>query len=424
MISLVLIFAWSVFIIISYRNILWGVGAVIVLLPTYLWRFEFIVFPTTFLEVLVLSLFVIWLVKDSRYKQLNFFLRNSKKNYNVLPKLLRYLLSLWLLVSVLALLTNFTWSALGLWRAYFLEPMMFFLVFVYTVRSKKDLQFILLCLAALLLWLFEIAMYQNFSNWNHIAAYNFPYPKRLTGPFSYPNALSLLLTPLTALFLGLWIYSKDKIKNITFLILALMGSGLAILTVSQGALVAIGTALFLALILAKKWYKYGLIILGALALGGLFIASTIDFNPRLNLQSGSLDIRFNQWQETRDLLADNFLTGSGLAGYQKALATYHTTDWLEIYLYPHNIFLNFWTELGLFGLAVFLALMFYLAYLLSRIFKNDYAWFWPLTMMWVAWLVHGLVDVPYFKNDLSILFFIMLGITYLVSYTQINGQTK
>jgi len=41
--------------------------------------------------------------------------------------------------------------------------------------------------------------------------------------------------------------------------------------------------------------------------------------------------------------------------------------------------------------------------------------FWPLTMMWSTWFIHGLVDVPYFKNDLSVLFFVMLAMTFLVS---------
>jgi len=83
---------------VAYRNLLWGIGAIIVLLPTYLWRFEFIIFPTSFLELMIIALFVIWLVKDKRYSQINFSL--NKKTNNALSGPLQYLLGLWLIVSV------------------------------------------------------------------------------------------------------------------------------------------------------------------------------------------------------------------------------------------------------------------------------------------------------------------------------------
>ena len=116
------------FIFLSYRKLLWGVGAVIVLLPAYLWRFDILGLPTTFLELLIVSLFIIWLIKEKKYTKINFSLQ--KNSNNQVPKILRYLLGLWSLAAILALLTNFSYSSLGLWRAYFLEPLMFFLVFI------------------------------------------------------------------------------------------------------------------------------------------------------------------------------------------------------------------------------------------------------------------------------------------------------
>ncbi|MBT4516344.1 MAG: hypothetical protein HOC78_00410 [Candidatus Komeilibacteria bacterium] len=124
------------FIWLSYRKPLWGVGAVIVLLPSYLWCFNILGIPTTFLELLIVSLFIVWLLKEKKYKAINFSLQKTFDNQ--VPKALRYLLGLWSLAAILALLTNFTYASLGLWRAYFLEPLMFFLVFVYTVKNKVN----------------------------------------------------------------------------------------------------------------------------------------------------------------------------------------------------------------------------------------------------------------------------------------------
>ena len=90
---------------------------------------------------------------------------------------------------------------------------------------------------------------------------------------------------------------------------------------------------------------------------------------------------------------------------------------LEIYLYPHNIFLNFWSELGLIGLLVFIWLWFK-AGLINLInywrfkTKTSLAWLsWGLAGAWLASFVHGLVDVPYFKNDLALMFWLGLAVT-------------
>lgn len=418
MMNLFFAVALVIFIVVSYRRPLLGLGTVITLLPSYLWRLNIVGLPTSFLELLVVSLFIVWLLKEKKYIKINFSLQ--KNNTNKISKVLRILLVGWLLASLLALASNFDWSSLGLWRAYFLEPLMFFLVFIYTVKDQKDWLVIINSLALLLAWLFTVTMYQNFTDWNYIGAYNFPNVRRLTGPFAYPNALSLLTAPLAALFFGLWAYSKNKLFNWHYLLLFIFASALSIMAVSQGAVVAIIFSLFLSLILAKKFIKWAWFVAGFVLLILLPLLSKIDFNPKLNLESSSLDIRFNQWQETKELLADNFLWGAGLNGYQAALKYYHHNDWLEIYLYPHNIFLNFWTEMGILGLIIFLAFLVYISCLLRGIFKSKNFLARPLAMMWAVWFVHGLVDVPYFKNDLSILFFVMLGLTFLVANKQKN----
>jgi len=55
----------------------------------------------------------------------------------------------------------------------------------------------------------------------------------------------------------------------------------------------------------------------------------------------------------------------------------------------------------------------YIIKVLYNLFKQKNNLAWPLTLVWLTWFVHGLVDVPYFKNDLSLLFFIFLALTVL-----------
>jgi len=83
---------------------------------------------------------------------------------------------------------------------------------------------------------------------------------------------------------------------------------------------------------------------------------------------------------------------------------YRAERWqpLEIYLYPHNIFLNFWTELGLAGLIIFSFLIFKFIFLSLKYYyqtKKDRNFLGlALCASMLIILLHGLVDVPYFKK--------------------------
>ena len=59
------------------------------------------------------------------------------------------------------------------------------------------------------------------------------------------------------------------------------------------------------------------------------------------------------WTETAAMLRDRPLSGAGLSGYPTVIAPYHKDPKVEIFQYPHNIVLNFWSETGLLGLLAF-----------------------------------------------------------------------
>ena len=65
--------------------------------------------------------------------------------------------------------------------------------------------------------------------------------------------------------------------------------------------------------------------------------------------------------------------------------------------HPHNLWLGFWFNAGLLGLAGFL----YLIWLVHRHFT------YPLIGFWVI-LLHGLFDMPFWKNDLAMVFWVII----------------
>lgn len=402
----------------SYRRPLAGAAIIIALLPIYQWRLSFLGWPTTFLELMIWFLFLIWLIKDKKYKLINLSLASPANN--PVPLFWRWLLIAWLLFSMVAVLVNPTLAALGLWRAYFLEPVMFFLVLIYELKNPGYFKYLWSGLAFLLLGLTAVTIFQYYTGWHLSAAYDGPNHRRLTGIFPYPNALALLVAPLASFFLGLWLTVKKKFRQIYFLLFFFLGAILSFLAKSEGAVLGLGLSFIFCLILAKKIRKIGqplviVIVLFLLISGqGWFRLQSLGqqiFQPQLDLQATSLEIRSSQWQEDWLFLQDHFIFGAGIGGYQKALAPYHRLDWLEIYLYPHNIFLNFWTELGFLGLLIFILILIKIVFTLGDLHRQGSPWSWALTLFWSTWFLHGLVDVPYFKNDLSILFFLFLAIT-------------
>jgi O-antigen ligase len=212
---------------------------------------------------------------------------------------------------------------------------------------------------------------------------------------------------------------------------------------SQGALAGLAVAF----IIIGLWHNVRTrqAVVAALVIGALVSSFNAglwhSFVKKVTLMDTDGQIRQELWQETWQMLrGGKLLFGAGLANYQSAVAPYHASGiyirnddpefdkwvaisleyqqkvWqpLEIYLYPHNIFLNFWSELGLVGMLLFcwmIGKFIIIAYQLQKkeIFNIQYLILGLLGAMIVI-VVHGLVDVPYFKNDLAILFWLIVGI--------------
>ena len=79
---------------------------------------------------------------------------------------------------------------------------------------------------------------------------------------------------------------------------------------------------------------------------------------------------------------------------------------MEVFQYPHNILLNIWSETGLLGLIAFSCI------LITWVRRGSGPRTTDLILpILTALLVHGLVDVPYFKNDLAVAFWLFVLIT-------------
>jgi O-antigen ligase len=142
------------------------------------------------------------------------------------------------------------------------------------------------------------------------------------------------------------------------------------------------------------------------------LAHEVNFTDPHNTLVGRIPL----WQATMELLRHSPIFGAGLAGFETQLAPYWNATHIDRFIYPHNILLNFWVATGIIGVVAFAWLLFQgfrMSWSGWRSADGDWA---PLhlgvVLALIGIVVHGLVDVPYFKNDLSLEFWALLALTY------------
>lgn len=384
----------------AHKNFRLAVGIFIISLPAYLIRFRLGPLPSTLLELNFAILALVWLIKYSRADWLNlrsFFSQN---------KFFTAALAVFFIASIAGVFVSDMWYySFGQWRAYFLEPIIFFLILLGRNEYLKK-ESVILALVAGTIPVSLIAIGQKFfpalyppSLWNDELF------GRATSFFTTPNAIGLLIVP--ALLAGASLI-KGRWKNIYFFAL---GTGLIALGLSRslGALAGLcAGALVIIYFLYSK--KIILIIIAAMLLFALSPLS--QFTTKNTFVS--MRNRITLWRHTANFLSaspKNFILGAGIRQYfRKVEKPHYNPKELERLIYPHNIFLNFWTEIGLLGPLSFGALLYCLALSAYRLLLNDRVCAAALLAALLSFAVHGIIDVPYFKNDLAMMFWILAAV--------------
>lgn len=458
----IIIFAF-LFLILCLKRLNWALFLLLAALPTYLIRFNIGPIPSTLLEIMILICFAVWFFKNKPYKQWRHL---GDRNWRRINYPFRWEIILILISSFLALIpANFSNEALGISKAYFLEAI---LVFILVINVLKDKQSYRQIFWALSLSAFSVSLWaiiQKLSG-QFIANPFWANPQnfRAVSFYGYPNAIGLYLGPISVM-LGTFFLSlikdssfrKTKLAGIKIFFLGLtiiMSLAAIVLARSEGALAAISISTFIILIIYGRQSRYIAITLAVAAIVLVsFLPNTRNYIvEKATLENLSGRIRQLQWKESYQMLNDgHFIMGAGLNQYPKAVAPYHQDGFffnrdhldnfdqrlrvsaelrnkywqpVEIYQYPHNIFLNFWSEIGLLGALIFtwLIIKFLIISIIQTIkWKKIGKTSERLTALGIfgamsTIVLHGLVDVPYFKNDLSVLFWLLpaiLGILML-----------
>ena len=257
--------------------------------------------------------------------------------------------------------------------------------------------------------------------------------RRVRALYGSPNNLALFLERILPLLAALALWGRNRWRRTLHVLAVLPVLAALFLTFSKGALfIGLPTALFfLGLMRGRRTVLLALAALAVLAVALLPFASTERFANTFDLAQGTAFFRVKLWQSTVKMIADHPLTGVGLDNFLYAYRTRYVqpeaSDELNL-SHPHNIVLDFWTRLGLGGVAV----LFWLAIAFFRAGFHRYhclpdgddrAMILGLLASMVAALAHGLIDHAFFLVDLAFVFTLTLAAVQPPSHPTPSNRT-
>jgi O-antigen ligase len=370
----------------------WGLYATAAGLPLYVVRWHYGPLPTTLLETLIIvtvALYVIARWRDGMRRPLS-------TPYDI-PILLLLLAG-----AISILVAKDHRGALGLYRAYFIEPVAVFYVALDLLKqANRRLQLVLaFALGSSAFAVLNLAAFGQALAAHHVNVGSAP-----TALYSDANPVAMYLEPPIALAAGLIFFGQtSRLKVIGVVWLALVGSAFLVMF-SKGGYLAITALVLVAILTAPRWR---LPLLGALVAAAAVATQIPLVMQRLGTIPPSLNGREAIFGATVDMIRAHPLFGLGIGGF-----TYQFRG-VTPEIYPHNVCLTFWVETGLLGVLAFAVIFFWLEWT---------GWLaWPTAepshraLLWgtlgglVLWFMHGLVDSPYWKNDMSVEFWLIAAL--------------
>jgi O-antigen ligase len=407
------------------------VAAFPLLFPLYLFRGEVLGMPVTLPEVLLIFMCVFFVLREELWRP-SWWAKNAYK-WKIWP--------LWIFVvaavigALLAPEVAYMMDgnefagrlkAFGILKGWIFAPLAYFFMARTYFQEKPGL--IPFALRALMLGGVFLAILALQQVWTG----DFLTPDgRASGPFESANYLALYLGPIVVY--GFLAFARGKelgsgeflSGGATMFWRIFLGLGLLVClgalyaTLSYAAWIAVAAALVVALLVHSRklprkvqvgiWAS--LFVIGGLALVSQFgsdkFEQFLDFTER-----SSTTVRLQVYQISLAMIQDSPLLGIGLGQfeqvYQEIAPLVLGQDPYEWNMpHPHNILLGFWLNMGFFGLISFIWLC---VRALPWLLEQDKHEHRIAALMLVAILVHGMFDMPYFKNDLAFQFWFLLAI--------------
>lgn len=387
------------------------IALTLLLAPTYAIRFELFGLPT---NLLMLWVFFVWLA-FALYLVINkrvlHFLTDVKKcEIKLLAPIGAFLFA-----GLISLFwQGFTLEKLGQFIVLFIQPISLFIIasFVWPrYPASKPLIFNACYLLLALMGIFSVVQYFTLFGLPPQYWGNSLEPKRALGFFSHPNFYALFSAPLLAFLIAdLGFKIVDLRKNWPYIaawVLGVMGLGLSL---SRAGWLGLGVAglIFLLFAADKAIKKIASVIVIVIV---IVILSVPNLRWRFALpfygEKSSVS-RISLWHTGWKAVKESPILGLGLTGFAQNWNRLNTDPNIDTHNYPHNVFLNLWVETGVIGLISLIGLIGLFVYR-GMAYRSD-AFKLGAALFLIALLTQGLIDNPYFKNDLAMVFWMVLSL--------------
>lgn len=261
------------------------------------------------------------------------------------------------------------------------------------------------------------------------------YDDRLKAFYLSPNYLALFIFP--GVILG-WYFIHERLEffrqpahhtqaSARFYLAVICLSWIFVctalyLTLSYTIITASLIGFFITLFLTSKRSYFTRITLFSLCIAciSLFLLFQMHgqkFSDLIHLYSrSSLASRIMIWQSSWKMITDHPLLGIGPGNFQTTYLAYQ--QYFPTYLewavpHPHNLYLSFWLQTGIIGLIGFILLVVFwtrgiLRAHTTRTQKVSLSWI--LIGILITLLCIGLLDTPYWKNDLAYTFWLLIAL--------------
>lgn len=386
------------------RYVRWALAVTAASMPLYVVRWHIGPLPTTLLEIEILITVALYMVAVLRHAA-----PWPKRTPYEIP------IALFLLAGLVGIVVAPDHrGALGIFRAYLLEPIAIYYVATAVLVTGESIESILGAwgIGAVLFAVVEMATFVQ-----ALAGHRLVLGHAAAAFGINPNSVAIYLEPLIALAAGFALFDRGRQRWLGIGVLVVLLTAEAA-TLSRGGLLALAVLILISFFTTRT-VIFRAVLLAAAVVGALILWQLPFVGLRIKYflldPAHTLFGRFHIWAATLRMLQDHPIFGAGINAYQTTMAPYRATDAYKVAEpYPHNIVLTTWTELGLLGLAAFIYI---LASLIIRPWKAVASSLrlyrpvlWGLGSAFVMIAVHGITDSPYWKNDLSLEFWVLAAL--------------
>lgn len=395
------------------------------ILPAYLLKFSLFGIPTTVLELSIYAVFIGSFI--SFFARTLILSRNGERKLplslweRVRVRELFLPIIAWFLITLLsALFSENIKIALGAWKAWVFDPILVLILIIHFFSQKN-------------IW--KIATSLGVSS-AILSAYGlleyFLWPGqlgdgRLDSVFDPANYHAMFVGPIIVLTVG-FIFSPHTPRLWKFCLSIASAANIIalIFTFSYGGYLAVlsGFMIYGFLILNRAQKRK--MIFGVLTIFVIFLIAAAPTKKFQNLfeykERSSGHVRLEIWKTSWLIFKEHPILGVGINNFETAYrqtvprVAFPPLEWLVAQ--PHSLYLALLTQTGLLGFAIFIWLTFSFFKLTVQSVKSNaplaYSASSAAISAFSAILLHGLVDTPYFKNDLSVIFWILIALTAIL----------